>query len=562
MKRMLLFLSLALLLAGCAPRAGERVVIRLAEGEFEATSLAVDHFVEAAVPFAMERTLRPDDSPEMKALLARILWKNNELLERVDLPASVRIVDVRPGEEEAVIACALKEGWDVRTPSAWRKLIQEENRADGFRCFYVASDGDDAADGRTPGSAWRSLERVNEAELGFGDTVLFRSGDVFRGSLVPLSGRPGAPILYGRYGTGEKPVIEPSYDASDPADWTPAGDGLWKCVRASHDELSGVIFNHGADGCAFKVDRPEQLGGRDLHFCWLRDEGAVYLVSGVNPALRFRSIELGEKRHVINEDGCHDVCYEGLWLRYGGAHGIGGSDVRNIVVKDCDICWIGGSTLYVDDGGRGVRYGNGIEFWSAAEHIVVEGCRIWECWDAGLTNQSNEPGVVQKDIVYRGNEIWNCEYSYEYWQQGDGARTEDISFINNVCRDAGKGWGHRQRWNPNAAHLMFYDTTAETARFVVKGNYFGASENCGMRLFNAWYASLTMEDNTWETGGAPLCRYHGRPTSDLIYKYPDRLDRIHDDNLAEIEGQTVEQPEVFGPGPAGLERFRTRFGFD
>ena len=127
--------------------------------------------------------------------------------------------------------------------------------------------------------------------------------------------------------------------------------------------------------------------------------------------------------------------------------------VQNIVISNCDICWIGGSTLYIDEGGRGVRYGNGIEFWSAAQDILIKNCRVWECWDAGITNQSNIDGVVQKNIIMRGNEIWNCEYSYEYWQQGEGARTENIVFENNVCRDAGYGWGHKRRWNPNADHL-------------------------------------------------------------------------------------------------------------
>jgi alpha-galactosidase len=233
----------------------------------------------------------------------------------------------------------------------------------------------------------------------------------------------------------------------------------------------------------------------------------------------------------------HDVVYDGLALRYTAAHGIGGANVKRITVRDCDISWIGGGYLYFDNAGRGVRYGNGIEFWANCEDVLVVSNRLWECYDAGLTNQSNEDGAVQRNIVWRGNEVWNCEYSYEYWQQGEGAKTARVIIEDNVFRDAGKGWGHRQRWNPNAAHLMFYDTTAATQGFVVRRNKFLRSENVLFRLFNDWRASMDFKDNEWVTGGEPICRYHGRPTRDLVYKYPDRLDCMHDDNLSEIESQ-------------------------
>ncbi|MBQ0150880.1 MAG: right-handed parallel beta-helix repeat-containing protein [Bacteroidales bacterium] len=539
-----------------------RVILRMPDVDIEAVSAAADQFISASLPFVFERVVRPDDSPRMKELLARMQWKNCQLVESLTVPESVEVVDICPGMEAELIRMAVDSAWDVRVPKDWGRIIREETRTDSFKTYYVSNEGDDSADGLSPESAWKTLDKVNNAALGFGDKVLFRSGDIFRGGLEPMSGREGAPIMYGRYGRGVKPVIEPSYDASSEGDWEKVGDRLWRCEKPSEFELANVIFNHGRKGCAWKEDRLDQLEGRDLHFTWVKEEKAIYMVSDSNPASRFRSIEIAEKRHIINEGGCHDVCYEGLWLRYGGAHGIGGSEVRRISIKDCDICWIGGSTLYIDNDGRGVRYGNGIELWSLAQDVLVEGCRVWECWDAGLTNQSNENGVCQKNIIYRSNKIWNCEYSFEYWQQGDNASTVNVVFEDNVCLNAGKGWGHTRRWNPNAGHLMFYDTTAETEGFVVRNNIFRNTEDCGIRLFNAWYPSILMEGNRWVIRRNLLCRYHGRPTSDLINKYPDHLDATHDDNEAEIQGQTAEDPMVFGAGRKELRRFRERFGFD
>lgn len=547
------------MLATQIQESSKRVIIRFTAEEPASIVEGVKAFEKADLVFAMERTLRPEDSPEMKSALAMVTWKNNELVETTPAFPSVEVIDADPGNMSDVIAMALDKGWQVKIPTVWRKLLKDEARIYGGRCFYVSSEGDDNADGLTPESAWRSLKKVNDATLGFADTVMFRCGDVFRGSLIPQSGRAEQPIVYMSYGEGPKPVLEPSFDASKEEDWVKVGRKLWKCEKPSANELGNVIFDHGDSGCGYKVDRPDQLGRKDLRFCWVRDEQAVYMVSRRNPARRFSSIELAAKQHIIDETDCHDIVYDGLWLRYGAAHGIGGSGVQNITIVNCDVCWIGGSTLYIDEGGRGVRYGNGIEFWSAAQDILIENCRLWECWDAGITNQSNIDGVLQKNIIMRNNEIWNCEYSYEYWQQGEGARTENIVFENNVCRDAGYGWGHKRRWNPNAGHLMFYDTTAETKDFIIRGNRFERSKNCGIRLFNAWYSSITFEDNYWYIPWHILCRYHGRPTSGLIHKNPDHLDRTHCDSEKIIESQTIETPLKIRFNRRGLEIFNNKF---
>ena len=92
---------------------------------------------------------------------------------------------------------------------------------------------------------------------------------------------------------------------------------------------------------------------------------------------------------------------------------------------------------------------------------------------------------------------------------------------------------------------MFYDSTAHTEGFVIRNNLFSRSEDTVFRLFNDMLESLVFYGNEWVAGRGTLCRFHGRPTKNLLYHYPDRLDQMHDDNLAEIESQTVARPRVF-----------------
>lgn len=72
-----------------------------------------------------------------------------------------------------------------------------------------AQEGHDHRDGRTPSTAWRSLERVNDAALGPGDRVLFRAGGVWSGQLrLTTSGEPDRPITVRAYGSGPRPRID------------------------------------------------------------------------------------------------------------------------------------------------------------------------------------------------------------------------------------------------------------------------------------------------------------------------------------------------------------------
>lgn len=544
--------------------------------------------------------------------------------------------------------------------------------AETGRAFHVAANGDDNADGLTPGSAWRSLRKINGAELKPGDRVLFRRGDEWRGQLVPKSGREGAPVTYAAFGTGEKPLLLGSVSRNEEKAWHDEGGGVWSTPKPVWVELgswegfaarpwsihteegakvkttrmqgasagaaesggaqalwrldgesSGSKGNHiqlstaglevregecyaltfrarctkpfaiagvrlmkngppytsygggnarpievGADWRDFTVrfegtmSAPDGritlfLGGAlpagasfdfapvswkrvecgdwgllpvdvgnivfdhrqagvkkwraaDLKqvgdFWYDGDNWQVWLRSDGNPAAKHSSIELALQRHIVDQGGQSHVVYEGLALRYGAAHGFGGGSTRGIVIRDCDISWIGGGHHLTKPDGKPVRFGNGVEFWSSARDCLVEGCRIWEIYDAALTNQGSGANE-QIGITYRDNVIWNSEYSFEYWNRGPESVTRNIVFEHNTCVNAGSGWAHSQRPDPNGRHLMFYSNPAKTDGFLVRNNIFCASTESGLRMENDWTRGLTMERNCWWQRDGVLIRF-------------------------------------------------------
>jgi hypothetical protein len=230
----------------------------------------------------------------------------------------------------------------------------------------------------------------------------------------------------------------------------------------------------------------------------------VKLRSEANPATRHQSIELALNRHIINQGGRGYVTYENLDLRYGAAHGIGGGSTHHVTVRGCDISFIGGGHQFTRPDGKPVRFGNGIEFWSGARDCLVEDCRLWEIYDAALTNQGDGTNA-QENIIYRRNVIWNSEYSFEFWNRGPASRTRNITFENNTCVEAGLGWGHGQRPDPNGRHLMFYDNSSATTNVVIRGNIFCNATDSLLRLNGRdWTTALVMDANCWFQPNGPV----------------------------------------------------------
>ena len=532
--------------------------------------------------------------------------------------------------------------------------------------YYVAADGNDANAGESPRSPWRSLERVNAADLKPGDQVLFKRGDTWRGQLRPHSGSDAGHVLYAAYGTGPKPTLLGSIPKDKPEHWVHEAGDIWATVQPRpvpngpnvlpasvvanmglHDEqgaeatltrtpaggrvqcqnagtkgnhiqlmlapftiesgktyllrfraksskpfpmpypglikrsrpwtgyaasmgrgskpltaewaecaqfyvaavdatdarfnfslggsippgaalevadfsmvecaggdllpcdVGNIIFDHGKV-CGVKKWQEDQLEA-DLDYWYDEQLHLVKIHSTDNPAKRFGSVEFALRRCLISQGNRHHVVYENLALKYAGVHGVGGGETHHIIVRDCDISYIGGADQYGGD--RTVRLGNGVEFWGNAHHNLVERCRLWEIYDAALTHQSMGRDVEQHHIVYRHNVIWNCEYSFEYWNRPATSKTYHIYFEHNTCVNAGGGWGHSQRPNPAGRHLCFYTSPAQMSDFHVRNNVFYQATNWAFDA-HSWtpetVAALHIDHNCWVQRKGDMIRFRGK----------------------------------------------------
>jgi hypothetical protein len=76
--------------------------------------------------------------------------------------------------------------------------------------YYVdAVNGNDSNDGKSEVNAWKSLDIVNSVIFAPGDTLYFKSGDIWTGQLsLKGSGSSASPIVIDQYGVGDKPLIQ------------------------------------------------------------------------------------------------------------------------------------------------------------------------------------------------------------------------------------------------------------------------------------------------------------------------------------------------------------------
>ena len=149
-----------------------------------------------------------------------------------------------------------------------------------------------------PSRAWKTYASRGFSE---GDTVLFKRGSVFRGVLHTRNGTDQAPITYGAYGEGDKPVFLGSVPANEPEHWVQERPSVWRYTGTFPSEVCNVVFNNG-ESCGilrWRIEDLQQPG--DWHYTGIGmhsadggrgdPDGVLYLCSAANPGAAYASIE-------------------------------------------------------------------------------------------------------------------------------------------------------------------------------------------------------------------------------------------------------------------------------
>ncbi|WP_170324019.1 right-handed parallel beta-helix repeat-containing protein [Cryptosporangium phraense] len=343
------------------------------------------------------------------------------------------------------------------------------------RTFYLSPLGDDAADGQSLATAWKTLGRAGQERLRPGDSVLLQGGARFDGQLLLVQddgGTEDAPVTIATYGTGRATIKASGLEAIKVYD---AGGitirGLDIVGDAStYDTWSGVLFY--ADD---KVPaRPSDVTLTDLDVSGFQ-LGIAF--AGASPGRGFRNVAVTDTKVHGNRD-------DGL-LFYGPAF-----DASNPSYAHSDVV-IRGVTAYDNAGNpknTATHSGSGIVLGSVRNGVIEQSSAFhngFACASAGegpvgIWTYDSTGVTIQRNVSYRNRTGTTAD---------GGGFDLDQNVSDSVLQ-------YNLSYENSGPGLLVF--TART-NGALRGNTVRFNVSVGDAQGNGWYGGLTVAGQVADT---------------------------------------------------------------
>lgn len=346
--------------------------------------------------------------------------------------------------------------------------------------YYVAANGNDKNDGKSPETAWQTIDRVNYAVFKEGDGVFFKRGDTFR-ITESINAQNG--VTYSAYGYGHKPLIICSIDGSGADKWiaTDAPNVYKYADKISGDNSVGnIIFDDGKcwgvmvqktkdgyrqdigkcfNGLEFITVSSKKFNGYssldanlEFYHDWESETLYLYCKDG-NPGEVYKTIEIADKGHGFKGTDVKNIVIDNLEIFGTGSHAIGFGGVWDSTVQNCVFRFIGGSVqgMYLFNSNTGVRFGNAVESSQNAVNFTIRNNYASQIYDCCWTVQ-NSGAYTFENVQMYGNISEYCNTGLEVWM-ADSGRVTNMQLYDNITRFNGYGFSNQR---PNKDGNFFY----------------------------------------------------------------------------------------------------------
>lgn len=186
--------------------------------------------------------------------------------------------------------------------------------------YYVKNGGSDSSDGKSDGTAWATITKVNSTVYTAGDTVFFKKGDVWRGMLkVSTNGTSAKNMVFSSYGTGENPRIL----GSEVSTWNSYSTNVWVSAGTFTDpynvgQYGAEVFFENADGTVSWGNRKTGTANLSAEFDWTCVSGQIYVYSSSDPDVKYMSVEIPQRAFIINLNDKNYLHFKGIDIFYCG----------------------------------------------------------------------------------------------------------------------------------------------------------------------------------------------------------------------------------------------------
>jgi len=362
--------------------------------------------------------------------------------------------------------------------------------------YYVDSQGgNDAANGSTSGAPWKTLGKVNSMTFG-GDTVLFKCGGVWSGTLEPKgSGTSGHPMVFNKYSTGNLPVIN--------------GAGALHTVHFSNQEyfeisnleITNIATPHQTNRRGISIEYPSY--GRIAHSIAIRDmyihdvdgksdstwiywqSGGIWIrINGAGTTTAFDGLTI-ERNRLLRIHG------QGIIVHRGGGSSTGVRS-KNVIIHENYLDSIGGDGIVLHGSKNGIVEHNVLHHggWQ------VNGCcaGIWGAeWNDSAFFQFNEvydlePGICDRQPFDSDFREYNqfCQYNYSHNNAG-GFFLFVPSCHNTTIRYNISQNDHSRLFNFNTGWPNAGDVLDSSEKIYNNTFYIGTGINTAFALSNDFY---------------------------------------------------------------------------
>lgn len=150
--------------------------------------------------------------------------------------------------------------------------------------YFSSSAGNDSLtslQAKNPQTPWRTLVKLNSFMMNLlpGDSVLFKRGDVFYGTVtITRSGTTTAPIVFSDYGSGAKPVIS---GLSALGGWSSKGSNLWEADCPSCGPVLNMVLVNDAPSA---MGRYPNVTATDKGYLTFEANGPLQITDNELPA--------------------------------------------------------------------------------------------------------------------------------------------------------------------------------------------------------------------------------------------------------------------------------------
>ena len=404
-------------------------------------------------------------------------------------------------------------------------------------------------------SAETPLSSAYKVPLSPGDTVLYRRGCIYREMFRTAEGTPDAPITYGAYGVGDKPIFCGSLDAASPDDWEEVEQNIWRYRHPTMGDVGNIIFTKKSDNprpwnTLLPHERNARLDGATLRWerCGLCAQGDFWdsrfgesnhpketpteqlllLYSVGNPAEVYAHIELahwgGRRIGWLRSN----IIIEDIEFFGSGVHALAGDHADHVTIRRCTFRMIGGCVWSRE---KFIRFGNAVEFWESGNDILIEDNDFYGVYDSCVTHQGpHDRTVPARNFICRRN-TFNT-YGMAAFEYRDRMMI-DSEFTDNLCVNAGCGFPiygevlprRSEIWPQPMGHHIFLwriDGPTEGGSLIIARNTF-ESAPIGAAIYSIISpdaeAQMGVWGNTYHTENPDLLCHVGGISYNDMHKY-------------------------------------------